>query len=363
MKKIYLLISIILLTFLIFIIIILKSRNYSINYSINNFNIKEEYFKESGYYFTIKYKELDYPIYIDQKYTHKRKHLTNIILFEKEQEICFKVTIFNNNYYICSNNNKLTTLNNLSDKFLKEYNLQNNNSNLIKKYNNIEIYNNDLKILVWNYKGFYYLNKNNNNEVNIFKKDNYQNELTYQTNKYLIFPDYDSNYYFNKIYIYDILKNKINSITFDYEISYDSYYLGSVNNSVYFIDRKNNKEYELNLKKNSINIISNDNNAIYYNGDKWENQSINKLITDKIVFPQNNKYNFNLENNNLYININNSKILINTDVKSIINIQNDTIYYIINDTIYSYQYLKNNNILIKYPELNFNYNNQIFIFN
>ena len=360
MKKIYLLISIILLTFILFIIVLFKERNYEITYQINDYQIKEQYLKNEGYYFFINYEDTTYPLFINQKYTRKRKHLSNIESLPKESEICLKVSIFNNNYYTCSNNKELVTINNLSKEFQTKYNLISNNK-LLKTYQNIKLYNNKQNIFIWNYKGFY--NLQNEKNINIFKKDNYQNELTYQTNKYLIIPDYDSNYYFTKIYLYNIKKEELKSITFNYEISYDAFYLGEKDNKVYLIDRKNNNEYELNINKNTLKLISKDDEGIYYQNNKWQKASLTTIINNNLIFSDNSQYNFTLTDNKLYLNIKDYQILINTNVKSIIKINNDTVYYLINDELYAYKYLDNNYLILKYPELNFNYHNQIFIIN
>ena len=93
------------------------------------------------------------------------------------------------------------------------------------------------------------LTSNNNEKINILKEEKYNNQSTYQNDRYLVIPDYDSSYYFKKIYIYDTIKNNLSNITFNYEISYNLLYLGTFKNKLYFLDLKNKNEYELNLKK------------------------------------------------------------------------------------------------------------------
>ena len=363
MKKIYLLIILILLTFICFLIILFKPRNYTIEYKVNDLLVKENYIKKEGYYIYINYKDTNYPIYINQEYNRKRKLVQNIILNELDKEICLNVTISNNSYNICSEDNTIKPLDAMSDDYKLKFNTNKKILKEIDNYKNIKIYNNDLNYFIWNYKGFYLIN-NKYNTLNIFKKDNYQNILTYQTEDYLLFPNYDSDYYFTKYYIYDIKKDNLKEIDFDFEISYDSYYLGHISNEIYLIDKKNQVEYLINLKRNSVDIISKDNTAKYYNGSKLEDTSLTKLINNETKFQINSIYNYSLKDDKLYLNIKDYQILV-TDkkVKKIVHINKDTVYYLSNDELYSYKYLDNNKLLLKYNEWLFNYNNHIFIFN
>ena len=366
MKKLYILISIISLTFIAFLIVVFIPKNYELNYKINDCAISESYLKnDNSYLFLIKYQNVEYPLLINNKYSHKRKLIKNIKINKEEPEICLDIIINNNIYYICSNNNELKMLHTMSNEFLKKhYNMENNEIKEIQNYNNISIYNLDYKYYIWNYKGFYYISNKNTEELNIFTKDNYKNYLTYQTNNYLIYPDYDSEYYFKKIYIYNISKNIEYTIYIEDEISFDSYYLGDVNNKVYFIDKKNKKEYEIDLKKKYIKQISKDNIGYIYENNTLKETSLNKIINNEIVFANQNIIHYLLEENTLYILINNQKIKVsNNKVKQIIYQNNNEIYYLSDNKVYTYNYLSNENLLLKYDEWNFNYNNHIFIFN
>lgn len=364
MKKIYLLITIILLTFISFIIIVLKPRNYTLKYLINNLNITENYIKNEGYLFTINYKDIDYPIFIEHNYSHKRKFIENITIYELNDEICLNTKVFNNNYYICSNSKELKTLNTMSKEFLEKYDFKNYDNKIINKYQNINIFNNDFNYLIWNYKGFYQLNKNNNSTLISFNKDNYQNNLSYQTEKYLIFPDYNSEYYFNKLYIYDIQNSKLSELECEFEISYDSYYLGDVSNQVYLVDKKNQNEYAINLKEKSVNKISKDGIGLIYEEKKWSEESITKIINNEKKFKLSKIYNYIIKDEKLYLNIKNYEILVtNNNVKHIIHTNDNQVFYLSKDKLYTYEYLNDNKLLLEYPEWNFNYNNHIFIFN
>ena len=253
----------------------------------------------------------------------------------------------------------------MSSSFIeKYYNIKPTESKELSTYNKISIYNLKHDYLVWNYKGYYQILKDDNKSLDIFKKDNYKNYLSYQTEKYLIFPDYDSEYYFKKIYFYNIEDKILNNITFDNEISYDTYYLGNIDNKVYFIDKKNKCEYELNLKKKTLKIVSKNDYGIIYNNGIWEDATLTKLINNELKFTNNSIINYKLEDNTLYLIIDNKKIKIsNENIKQIIHTNSNIVYYLSENKLYSYEYLKDETLLLKYDEWNFNYNNHIFIFN
>jgi len=366
MKKIYILVTIILLTFIAYLIVIITPKNYELKYQVNNLEVTEKYLKkEKAYLFKISYQNVDYPLLINKKYSRQRKLINQIKVNEEEKEICLNINLNNEVNYICSNNGDLTTLNAAPTSFLeKYYNIIPEESKEIENYNKISIYNDDHTYLIWNYKGFYQLSKNSNKDLNVFQTDNYKNYLSYQTEKYLIFPNYDSDYYFQKLYIYNTDTNTLNNITFEDEISYDSYFLGDEQNKVYFIDKKNKNEYELNLKKNTIKKISKDNNAYIYENGSLNTISLTKAINNELTFTNNSLLNYELEDNTLYLLIDNYKIQVsNKNVKQIIHISGNIIYYLAENQLYSYEYLKEEQLLLKYNEWNFNYNNHIFIFN
>ena len=91
---------------------------------------------------------------------------------------------------------------------------------------------------------------------------------------------------------------------------------------------------------------------------------MNKLVNEKYAFTISNPYNFQLSEDKLTMKINHQIIQIsNKKISSIVEINEDTIYFISDDTLYKYTYGKNIIPLIKNTEWKFNYNNQLFIFN
>ena len=365
MKKFYLFISIILLTFISFIVIINIPKNYELEYKVDNITIKEKYIKEEkGYQYNFIYDEIDYPIFIKQKYVKKRKLIKDININSLEKEVCVNFT-FDKIYNLCSQSGSLVSVNILSKSYLDKYNISLKENSKINTYEKVDIYDNTLNYYLWNYKGFINIGKENS-ELKIFKNDNYDNPLTYKNSKYLVFPDYDSKYYFRKIYIYNIETTKLESKEFNYDISYETYYLGEVENKLYFIDKKNKNEFYLDLENLRYELVGNSKKGFQiYNGKSFEKETVNKVIASETKFyvhPYPIEY--TLENKTLFQLVDNKKIKIsNLKVDKIVQTTEDTVYYLVNDTLYKYNNETSETKLLISKDWSFNNNNRIYIFN
>lgn len=365
MKKFYLFISLILLTFISFIVIINIPKNYDLEYKVNNITIKEKYIKEEqGYQYNFIYNEINYPIFIKHKFIKKRKLIKDININSLEKEVCLNFA-FDKTYNLCSQNDSLVSVNVLSKSYLDKYNISLKDNSKINTYEKIDIYDNTLNYYLWNYKGFINIGKENN-DLKIFKTDNYDNPLTYENGKYLVFPDYDSKYYFRKVYIYNVENKKLESKEFNYDISYETYYLGEVENKLYFIDKKNKNEFSLDLEELKYELVGNSKKGFQiYNGQNFEKATVNKVIANETKFyfhPFPILY--TLEDKTLYQVVDNKKIKVsNLKVDKIIKTSEDTVYYLVNDTLYKYNNETSETKLLTNKDWSFNNNNRIFIFN
>lgn len=365
MKKLYIMIFIILSLVITFVIFTSIPKDYQVNYTINKVDITEKYQKATNdYHFILKYKNIEYPYIIKTKYSKKRNLITDVKIIEDKKDTCVTILSKNNKQTLCSDKNGLKDYHLINDDLYVKNFKSKKEDKIIKNYEKINIYNNNYNYLIWNYKGYINLNKNNNENIKIFNNENYSTLNTYQIDKYLIIPDYDSKYYFTKMYIFDTEKQLLNDINFDYEISYDLLYLGEVKNKLYFIDKKNKNEYYLNLKKLEIKKvkIKNDKIDIYENGE-CNKQSIKDVINKNISFTFAQSYNYKIIDDYLYQTIDNHNIKIsNQKITSIISSDENQVFYLIGTKLYCYN-TNGENLLLEYKEWKFNYLNQIFIFN
>ena len=160
-----------------------------------------------------------------------------------------------------------------------------------EKYENYKIHNQNEKILIWSYKGFNYLNKDKVEFIKIFNKDIYEIPLATKINNYIVIPDYEQEHYFNKLYILNLDTLEVDKWNLKYEISFDSYIQGINDKSIYLIDKKSKKQYELVPHKKKMRIIAKQNGqATKYEKGKISKVSINKLITKEQTFNYEKNY-------------------------------------------------------------------------
>lgn len=366
MKKQNLFLIFVLIVICFYIFILYVPKNYEIDYIINKVKINEKYNKsEKQYEFIFSYQNREYPLIVDGKYEIKQKHINSVDLVQGGSDTCLNITYKDVIYYVCSDDNGLKDYRLIDSDLYDEFYPKVDESRLIEVYDSIEIYDKSNIYLIWNYNGYINIS-DNNSKVKLFEKEKYTSTNSYQVNNYLIVPDYDSEYYFKKLYVYDIFTCKYKTFSFDYEISYNLLYMGIYKNKVYFLDLKNSNEFVIDLKNFTLKLINElDNNGLYYNGEKLVSVKVDSLVKNEEVFPKNiNKYNYIIDNDKLYQVINGYKIMVsNRKITSIVGQVNDTVYYLVEDTIYSFNYNHGERIVLRNKEWLFNYKNQVFVFN
>jgi len=363
-------ITIFIISFFILVLIILinhyKSKSYSLEYDIADFYISENYDnKEKNYYYEITYNDFKYNFIAQEKYHREKKLISNITVKNNDGYTCLIVesSVFNINP-LCSYEKTLI------DYHLIPIDMDLDNTNYIEKYEaeleQYTIYNTDNSILIWNYHGFDYLTNDNIHTINVFSKDIYDVQLISRINEYVIIPDYEQTYTFNKIYILNLKTLKVTEWSIKYDISFESYILGTNKDSIFIVDKKNKVEYELVPYKKKMRIVASGNkNGLIYNEGKSESISLTKLTTSNQSFTAKTSYKFSLEEDGLYLTYSYFKNKIKVSNQTNINIiyqNDDTIYYLVNDTLYKYNLIHGEIRIITYNEWNFNDTNPIIIY-
>lgn len=363
MKKLKIMIIFIILCFSFFLFSYYKKRSYKVTYKKDKYEITEKYDKKLGeYYINVKYKNNDYFFINNEDYSHKRKLVTNIKKYEYDDEVCLQIK-FNGIYQspICTKNNEYVSVDIVSKKIKNKLKLSKYKSKKAN-YKNINVNNYfGKKILVWNYKGFYFLSENKNKTINLFKNEIYNPTLIGQVNNYLVMADYNNSYEYNKLQVLNINNLERNILKINENYSDDSYFLGCNDKSIFMFDRKEKREFEIVPHKLKYRTI---NPSIYENGKLIDTTSIKLSQSDK-TFTYDTMYDYQLINNNLYqTNRYNNHIvkISNQDVKEVVYKDNKNVYYIVDDKLYVYNNKYGNILLLEYFELNFNYKNIIYIF-
>ena len=366
-KKLRLLLIIFLIiTFLL--LIIFKDNSYSKVYDIDEYKVTEEFNdKQSYYYFQIKYNSLDYELLINRKYSGE-KLITNITKYSEKEELCLVLELtIGNPTLVCSKDNKLINWNLISDNLKDKI-----PSELIKEYSensytekDITIFNNiDSKIYIWNYKGFDIIENGKLKTLNIFDGDVYDTNLIAKVNNYIIIPNYNQKYNFNKIIILNTKTDEIEEWELNYEISYDSYVMGSYENSIYLVDIKNKIQYELVPHKQKARIIATKNSQGLVYKKEWQKMTVNKMINNKETFTFNIIYNYQIASKKLYLSYINSPNTIqvtNNQVDKIVAINDNEVYYLSQNKLFYFNIYDGEKLLAQKEEWLFNNENKIFI--
>ena len=292
--KIYILILIVVVLILICkSILTFDSINYKLKIDGNKIKIKE-LVNKNNYYIEIKTDKNIYPIRIYDNLDNKRKVVKDIYYYKDENIECV-LPVINNKLYtdmlcikedVIYNYNAIEGNNNDLDKYvssIEKYNIKNFNNEPkdfktidIVKYN---IYDNiKHNSAITTYKGLII----NDKQINISKKDIYNNKLSTFINNYYIIADYEKTYSFNNFYIVNLDTKKIITLQSKNDISYDSYIQGIVDNKIYLYDKDNENQYEIDIENSKIKIVSSDDYVKYYTNKKWE--KLNKTKANKEVY-------------------------------------------------------------------------------
>lgn len=361
-------------------------QKHNINYNIGNFNIREIFeSKNNNYYFEIKSDDIKINFQINKNYNKNKKIINKLIYKNIDGYKCI-MPIFKNNEIItdimCLKDNEIHYAHNLNNENIeKEFQKYAYNSEkYIDKAKKIEISNSqsiykdniskDTYIAVETYKGLKLFN-GKETEVKLFENDIYKKPISIFANKYYIVADYNTEYNFKNFYVVNIINGeKIKIRSYD-DISFDSYIMGYLNNKVYIFDKETNKQYEVDIKTESVNQIGDKNNIKYYNG-KWKTITLQeakeekKFTTSKTVKGyqlvekiNNNYYFYKTENDitKVYRADKNNKnlktyLFETTDINNITYL-NDKIYYK-NKTNYNMYSINGERKLISDKELEFN---------
>lgn len=360
MKKLIILITVIISFFIFFLYMYFSPRDYEKTYKVNKVNITETYNEKNDYYYlNFKYKNKVFEYASNDSYTNKRGLIKNVKIINEDEILCLiPESEYLKTYPICYKNKKLIDYH-LSGVDFNDYDKKLKTKEESYKDINIHCLNNKT-ILVWNYKGFNYLKKDDFKQIKFLENDIYNLDLVAKVNNYLLVPDYDNKHTFNKIFIIDLKDGNIKTWDLKYEIYFDSYIVGIDSKSVFLFDQKNEIEYELRPDKMKMRKV----NYKVKNKGEWQKISLGELKKEK-TFSEENVNNYKVINNKLYLyyNFSDTKELIsNKEVKDIIYIEDKTVYYLVEDKLYMYNKEYGEVLLLDYFEWNFNYKNMIYIY-
>ncbi len=361
--------SLLILIFIFSIIIISKYRfsNYSIEYKTGNYNIKTVY-KRKRFYFEISDQKYTYNFDIYESRKFSKTMISKIDTINDDNINCIYPHIKNiKTYPLCYVNDEYTDYNLIDSELLSPYKKQNNEE--IKSSKDF-VYNNNLSsneyVALWNYKGYIVMNGSTYKNVELFKKDKYDNSLAYIIDSTIYMANNDEEHEYKKLIWLDLKTLKKGEINIGYNIDFDSYIVGNIKNKLYIFDNKYSILYEIDVKKSKTNIIgSNEKGYVKYKDGELVTCSKSEYKVNKIKF-YNNDSKYTYSNDGIYKTYNenkNLKLKINNNSNKIIKENLNDIYYQYKDNFYKYNPYSGSEVIFYNYELTFNSENTIFVYN
>jgi len=355
-SKLVIFITLLIVLFIIFIFFVFRPYDYEKKYTISKFNVKELYDKnDKKYIFVLKYHNNSYPFIIRTDYIRNKELIKDIQVYKKGQEICIlPISNYMDFYPLCSKKKNIYSYNLTKKNDFYTYNKIKKED---KKYKDIIINKlDDTNFLLYNYKGFYIINNDRLKDIKIFEKDVYNIDIIYQLDNYIIVADYNQKYYFNKFYIINMIDGKVKEIDSKIDISFNSIFIGNIKKNIFILDKKEKKEYKINLRNKKIEEI----NYSYIENNKLKTSSYKDVIKNSNL--KENK-NFKLIDNTLYSVVENIKIKVsNKHVDKIIKEENEKVYYLCDGSLYLYDNFLGEVLLLTNFEWNFKNINMIYIY-
>lgn len=176
-----------------------------------------------------------------------------------------------------------------NDKFVDSANESSNRDNIYIYEDNII---DELFLGLTSYNGLYNINNllsKSIAEIDVFNDDVYSSKINTQIKNFYLVANYNSNYEFTKFYLINLLTKEYDEIDSKNKISFNSYIQGTVGNSVYLIDIDNKKQYEIDVKTKKVIEVGNENSGVKtYNSGTWENKPIVQALQTELKFTENN---------------------------------------------------------------------------
>lgn len=365
-RRLALLLIIILIIALV-LFFLFRRKDYTVTYSVNDYEITESYHKEEDYYsFIIKKGETERFAIVYNQHFSSKKNIEQITEYQTETESC--ITISSNKVRIeplCTKEETQISYHLVSDEMKEKLGVtsETKEDTILTTYNNINVYHyRNHNYYIWNYRGFYHINENTTENIQLFDKDIYNPTLITQVNDTLVIPDYNADYYFDKVILLDMNTGRTTTWTLETSIYFDSAVLGVYQGDLYIIDKHEKTEWQLNIAKQKQERVGTEQKGGKIYDHEWTNVTMNRLLYQENTFKGTTILEYNIKEDGLYAIFDNHQMKIRESAPSkILSNTDNTVYYLVNDNVYSYNKEEGEKLLLNYFEWNFNSENVIFI--
>lgn len=293
----------------------------------NDFYITEQYYKGNNksngiYDITIKIKDSSFTLQTSHNFEKKSGIISNLKYYNSGTRECLYV-IFSGNRVLsdvmCKTESGIRYFHDIPnpEEELKQFvsNLNYYNQNQWSEQKNDPVGEYPLTVYPYNMikntyvgietpKGMITVNDINLKKyanISMFQKENYARPISALVDQYYFTADYSETKNFYTFQLMNLVNNEVKTIVYQTPLSFNSYIQGVINHSVYLFDRDSRKQYEINIKKRTINEIGNSVDGIkYYDSGEWKTLDANEAYQTNLLFK--------MESNNDYSNMSYTKI-------------------------------------------------------
>lgn len=363
-KRRFCALAFLLVCFLIGIVVFLP-KSYQNEYVVDGIKVLEQYDKKrNSYFFTFETDQFQYITTFQKDYTRKKQQVLGIELFTEQDETCLKIKS-DTLYFtpLCERKKEQITYHLASEAMKAHF-----DEEYFPSAPKVSLKNEKLEVFstlshtyyIYNYKGFYKVQDQGITSISLFSKDVYDAPLITQVNDFLVIPDYEQNFYFQKVYFLNMQTGEVIPVEFKESIYFDSVILGAYENSLYLLDKHEKIEWKLDVKKRSLEKVSHGELGKIYQ-EEWKEKSINRILEDHDTFQYSKNISY-FSKEGIYANILDKRILVSSlKPKKIVFEFGDEVFYIVDDSFYAYSNYYGETLLMKSFEWNFNYKNMIFV--
>ncbi len=390
-KKAILIIVVLLLLYGTYLLYKHSIKEYKLSYIISKYKVEEHYYKTTNHEYDIKI-ETNKKIYtytLENNFNKKKKIIKEIKTVKKDNISCIiplyrkdidldlyclldnkQVSI---DYLLKTNNDSFKSIQNKIKKYKIKYP---SSTNIKETYQKVTTYNNNIEdnqvYYIWDYKGIYIIEKDNNNYQEILSYDLYDNIMSCIVNGNYLLWENTSVKGIDTVYYYNHKNKKLKKIKLEKLISKDSYINGVINNKIYITDRKKKREYVFDMNTLKITPIDSDGTKYisYQNNKKKEYSKSDFFMNDQLFIKQehnskidkdgwfsNRNFYYQEENKIVKVQNNNTVLLLELNNIKEWQIIGEEIILLSEDTIYAYNEKKGLRIIVEEKELNYNYEN------
>ena len=356
---------------------------HTINYSINDFSITEDFIKEDEEYYLFKIVSKEGKEFVFEKENsfNKQKQVIKDVLeysdddlycislkYQNEKENpepqCYKGDVLYSYREISKTEDLKPFISKLNNKSLNKY----KNESEKKTEGDVTLYTDYLTddeiLILYDYKQLGFYQKKFSRFAQFSNIEIKKNEHGTIVGNFYMIPRYTTGDTFNTFVKYEIKDGFKTEMHMIYRISKDSYVNGVFDGNLYITDRTEQKQYEIDPVNEEVTIIgeAGDKGFAYINGRK-EDISIEEMCNKDVIFSEKKDSYKDITYDTIYLTKkyaiysigdqyykvykeypNTSILLFTAEGVKELKVRNDSIYYLVNDSIYRYN--ESGNVLL-----------------